>query len=334
MEYRFLGRTGVKISPLALGTANFASPTPEDEAAKIIDRAIDAGINLIDTGNTYANGESERFIGRALKKSGKREQVLISTKVHYPVGPGPNQRGNSRLHIIKACKDCLKRLQMDHIDLFQLHRHSDDSHTAETLGALTDLVRWGMVTYIGASTHPAWKVQEAIMYSELKGYERFVSEQPPYNLLDRRIENELVPMCLANGLSIFPWSPMAMGILCGRYDSMDFPKDSRAALRGGIYAERVTPRGIVVGKQFVELAKEKGLTPSQLALLWVKDQKGITAPLIGPRSVAQLEEFLPVIEMTLDKKTRKACDELVPPGSAVANFHNTATWMKMKIAKT
>jgi aryl-alcohol dehydrogenase-like predicted oxidoreductase len=334
VKYRILGRTGVRISTLALGTSNFADPTSEEEAANIIDRAIDAGINLIDTGNNYADGESERIIGRALKKSGKREQVLISTKVHYPVGPGPNDSGNSRLHLIKACRDCLKRLQTDNIDLFQLHRHSENTEIDETLRALTDLVRWGMVTYIGASTHPAWKVQEAIMVSELKGYERFVSEQPPYNLLDRRIENELIPMCQANGLGIFPWSPMAMGILSGRYASMDFPKDSRAALRGGIYAERVTPLGIEVGKQFIELAKEKDLTPSQLALLWVKDQPGITAPLIGPRTLEQLEEFLPVVDMSLDYKTRKACDELVPPGSAVANFHNSTTWMKMRVSRT
>ena len=332
MRYRFLGRTGVKISPLGLGTSNFADPTPEDEAVKIIDRAIDAGINLIDTGNTYANGECESIIGRALQKSGKREQVLLSTKVHYPVGPGPNDRGNSRLHLIKACKDCLERLQVETIDLFQLHRHSNESSVDETLRALNDLVRWGMVNYIGSSTHPAWKVQEAIMVSEINGYERFVSEQPPYNLLDRRIENELVPMCQANGLSIFPWSPMAMGVLCGRYKSMSFPSDSRAALRGGIYAERVTARGIEVGNKFVALAMEKGLTPSQLAILWVKDQPGITAPLIGPRTLDQLEELLPVLEMSLDNETRKACDELVPPGSVVANFHNSAPWMKMRVA--
>jgi aryl-alcohol dehydrogenase-like predicted oxidoreductase len=331
VEYRYLGRTGVKISPLALGSANFADPTPEEEAAQIIDRAIDAGINLIDSGNTYANGESERIIGRALLKNGNRDQVLLSTKVHYPVGPGPNDSGNSRLHLTRACRDCLKRLQTDHIDLFQLHRHSNDTHIEETLGALTDLVRRGMVNYVGSSTHPAWKIQEAIMYSELKGYVRLVSEQPPYNLLDRRIENETVPTCQTNGLGILPWSPMAMGILSGRYESMDFPRDSRASLRGGIYADRVTIRGIEVGKRFVVLAREKGLTPSQLAILWVKDQPGITAPLIGPRTLAQLEELLPVMDMRLDDQTRKACDELVPPGSVVANFHNSATWMKMRV---
>ena len=333
MEYRNLGRTGVKIAPLALGTDNFANPTPEDEAQRIIDRAIDAGINLIDSSNTYANGESERIIGRALQKNGKRDQVLLATKAHYPVGPGPNDRGNSRLHLIKACQDSLKRLQTDHIDLFQLHRNSPDIHVDETLSALTDLVRSGMVRYVGCSIHPAWKVREALMVSELKGYVRFVSEQPPYNLLDRRIENELVPMCQANGLGILPWSPMAMGILVGRYPSMDFPKDSRAALRGSIYADRVTPRGIEVGKQFVALAEKIGLTPSQLAVLWVKDQPGITAPLIGPRTLAQLEELLPVLEMSLDDETRQACDDLVPPGSVVANFHNSAMWMKMRIAK-
>jgi aryl-alcohol dehydrogenase-like predicted oxidoreductase len=317
---------------LALGSANFADPTPEDEAQRIIDRAIDAGIILIDSANTYANGESERIIGRALKKNGKREQVLLATKAYYPVGPGPNDSGNSRLHLIKACKDSLKRLQTDCIDLFQLHRPSPDIPVDETLGALTALVNWGLVRYVGSSTHPAWKVQEALMASELKGYVRFVSEQPPYNLLDRHIENELVPMCQANGLGILPWSPMAMGILAGRYTSMDFPKDSRAALRGGIYADRVTPRGIEVGKQFIALAEEKGLTPSQLAILWVKDQPGITAPLIGPRTLAQLEELIPVLEMSLDDETRRACDELVLPGSIVANFHNSATWMKMRTA--
>ena len=333
MDYRILGRTGVKVAPLALGTDNFANPTPEEEATRIMDRALDAGINLIDSANSYSGGESERIIGRYLNKSGRRDQVILSTKAHYPVGPGPNDQGNSRLHLIKACKDSLIRLQTDHIDLYQLHRNSPDIPTVETLGALTDLVRWGQVRYVGCSTHPAWKVQEALMVSEMKGYARFVSEQSPYNLLDRRIENELIPMCQANGLGILAWSPMAMGLLAGRYTSLDFPKNSRAALRGGIYADRVTPRGIEVGRRFVELAKDRGLTAAQLAVLWVKDQIGVTAPIIGPRTVTQLEELLPVLEMSLDVETRRACDELVPPGSAVANFHNSALWMKMQIPR-
>jgi len=332
MEYRLLGRTGVKIAPLCLGSDNFANPTPEAESIAMIERAIDAGINLIDTSNSYAKGESERIIGRALAASGRRDQVLVATKAHYPTGPGPNDCGNSRLHLMKACEESLKRLQVDCIDLFQLHRPSFELPIEETMCALTDLVRQGKVRYVGCSTTPAWKAMESIMASELKGYVRFVSEQPPYNLLDRRIENEMVPFCQEYQLGLFPWSPLAMGILAGRYADADkTPKASRAALRGGIYAERVTARGIEVGSRFVQLAKDRGISPAQLAVLWVKDQPGITAPLIGPRTLEQLEHFLPVMEMQLDDQTRAACDALVPPGSAVADFHNSAPWMKMQV---
>jgi aryl-alcohol dehydrogenase-like predicted oxidoreductase len=333
MEYRVLGRTGVKVSPLCLGGDNFLNPTSEEESVRLIQRALDGGINFIDTSNSYMQGESERIIGAALKASGRRQQTIIATKVHYPVGPGPNDRGNSRLHIIRACEDSLRRLGTDTVDLYQTHRPDFGIPLEETLGALTDLVRAGKVRYIGSSTAPAWHVMEALMISELRGLARFVSEQPPYNLLDRRIENELVPLCQRHGLGIISWSPMAMGILAGRYtDAGNPPPDSRAARRGGIYAERVTQRGIEVGKRFVRLAREHGLDAAQLAILWVKDQPGVTAPIIGPRTVAQLENLLPVLEMSLNQELRAACDALVPPGSVVANFHNSAPWMKMRLA--
>jgi aryl-alcohol dehydrogenase-like predicted oxidoreductase len=278
------------------------------------------------------HGESERIIGQALKSGGRRQQTVVATKVHYPVGPGPNDRGNSRLHIMRACEDSLRRLGTDYIDLYQTHRPAFDVPLDETLGALTDLVHQGKVRYIGSSTAPAWHVLEALWVSERRGLARFVSEQPPYNLLDRRIENELVPVCQRHGLGIIAWSPMAMGILAGRYRDADRPPpDSRAARRGGIYAERVTVRGIVVGDQFVQLARQHGIDPAQLAILWVKDQPGITAPIIGPRTLAQLENLLPVLQMSLSPELRAACDALVPPGSAVANFHNTAPWMKMRL---
>ncbi len=332
MDYRILGRTGVKVSPFCLGSANFADPTPEHESIRIIDRALEAGINVIDSGNTYADGESERIVGKALKRNGQRHQVILSTKMHYPIGHGPNDSGNSRLHILRACDTALRHLQTDYIDLFQMHRPSPEIPIDETLGALTDLVRQGKVLYIGCSTHPAWQVMEAIMVSELKGYARYISEQPPYNLLDRRIENELIPLCQRYGLAIMPWSPMAMGILAGRYaDAAAYPTDSRAALRGGIYAERITAKGIEVGNTFVKLAAETGLSPAQLANLWVKDQPGITAPIIGPRTLQQLEEMLPVMEMVLTDDVRAACDQMVPPGSTVANFFNSAAWMRMQI---
>ncbi|MGA8541364.1 MAG: aldo/keto reductase [Terriglobales bacterium] len=332
MNYRTLGRTGVWISPLCLGTDNFGNPTPEAESIAIINRALEAGINLIDTSNSYAEGECERIIGRALELNGQRQQVILATKAYYSTGPGPNDQGNSRLHLIRACEDSLTRLKTDHIDLYQLHRPSFDVPVDETLGALTDLVRQGKVRYIGSSTAPAWKLMESLMVSEAKGYARFVSEQPPYNLLDRRIENELLPLCRAYGIGILAWSPLAMGLLAGRYqEDSARPADSRASLRGGIYAERVTDRAIRIGNKFVKLAKSFGMSPSQMAMTWVKDQPGITAPLIGPRTLEQLDHLLPVLEMQLTEAMKVACDELVPPGSAVANFHNTSGWMKTRL---
>jgi aryl-alcohol dehydrogenase-like predicted oxidoreductase len=333
MEYRTLGRSGLKVSPLCLGTDNFANPTPEDECVRMIDAALEAGINFIDTANVYVGGECERIIGRALAQNKRRQEVVLATKVFYPTGPCPNDQGGSRRHILQACDDSLRRLQTDHIDLYQTHRPSFDCPIEETLEAMTDLVRKGKVLYIGSTTSPAWKVLEAVLVSEMKGYARFISEQSPYNLLDRRIENELVPMCREHELGILPWAVLGMGVLAGRYlEAKSFPKDSRAALRGGIYAERVTTRGVEVGQQFIRIAKEHDIPPARLAVLWAKDQPGITAPLIGPRSVEQLMHLVPVMEMRLDDAIRKKCDGLVPPGSAAADFHNSAPWMKMKLA--
>jgi aryl-alcohol dehydrogenase-like predicted oxidoreductase len=332
MDYRVLGRTGVKIAPIALGTANFADPTPEAEAIRMIERALDAGINLIDTGDSYAQGESEQIIGRMLTVTGRRHDVVLATKTYFTTGPGPNDGGGSRLRIVRACEESLRRLNTDYIDLYQIHRPDPLTAVEETLGALTDLVRQGKIRYVGCSTHPAWKVMEALMISELKGLVRYSSEQPPYNLLDRRIENELIPLCQAYGLGVLPWSPMAMGILAGHYRSGGFPANSRAALRGGIYADRVTPRAVEIGTAFVRLAERVDIPPAQLALLWVKDQPGVTAPIAGPRTLDQLEHLLPVLEMQLSSEVRAACDDLVPPGSAVANFHNSAAWMRMQIS--
>jgi len=332
MEYRSLGRSGLKVSPLALGTDNFANPTSEANAVRMLEATLDAGINLIDTSNSYAGGEAEAIIGRALAKSGRRDAAVVSSKVHFPTGPGPNEGGNSRLHILHACEQSLKRLRTDRIDLYQLHRPSPDVPIEETLDALTDLVRQGKVRYIGCSTFPAWQVMEALMTSELKHYASFVSEQPPYNLLDRRIENELLPMCQSRGLGVICWAPLAMGILAGRYSSAaEVPAESRAALRGGVYAQRVTDHGVDVGDRFVALAEAHGIDAAQLAVLWAKDQPGITAPIVGPRTLGQLENLLPVCEMALNDELRQACDELVPPGTAVVDFHNSAPWMKAKI---
>ena len=332
IEYRRLGRTGALVAPLALGTDNILNPTPEDESIRMILAAIDGGINLIDTANSYKQGESERVIGKALYDSARRDEVIIATKVHYPVGNGPNDKGNSRVHIIRACEDSLRRLQTDHIDLYQLHRPDFGVPIDETLAALTDLVRAGKVRYVGSSTAPAWKVLEGVLTAELKGYVGFVTDQPPYNLLDRRVENELVPMCQAYGLGLLPWSPLAMGILGGRYADDDIRVEgSRAASRGGIYAERVSQEAVVAGNRFVHAARAAGHDAAQLAITWVKDQPAVVAPLIGPRTVQQLQHMLPVLEMHLDAEMAAMCDGICPPGSAIADFHNSAPWMKMQL---
>ena len=333
MQYRSLGRTGVMVSPLCLGAMNFGGPTNEAESELILDRALDAGINFVDTANVYNAGESERILGRAFQKNGRRDQVILATKVFSKVGDGPNDSGASRYHILRACEDSLRRLQTDHIDLFQLHRPSATIPQDETLRAFDDLVRSGKVRYIGASTHPAWKVMEALSICEKLGLVRYVCEQPPYNLLDRRIENELVPLCQQYGLAIIPWSPLAMGLLAGRYPADgSAPEGSRAARAGtGAVTERVTPRATAVAWKVADLAKARGLTAGQFSLLWCKDQPAVTSPIIGPRTLAHLEEFIPVMEMSLSAEDRAACDALVHPGNAVADFFNSNDWMKARV---
>ena len=331
MPYRLLGRTGVRVSPLCLGTLNFGGPTPDEDAIRIVDAAIGAGINFIDTANVYHGGRSEEAVGKAL--AGRRHRVVLATKVHGRMGDGPHDQGLSRLHIMRACEESLRRLNTDYIDLYQVHRPCPEIPIEETLGALTDLVRAGKVRYIGCSTHPAWMVVDALAASERLGLARYVSEQPPYNLLDRRIENELLPMAARHGLAILPWAPLAQGVLAGRYPTADaLPADSRAVRQpDSIYSRRVTPRGIEAGRAFAALAGEYGLPPGQLALLWCKDQPGVTSPIVGPRTLEQFVDLLPVLEMSLTDGQRAACDAINPPGTAIVDFHNTAGWSKTVI---
>ncbi len=333
MAYRSLGRTGVQVSTLCLGAMNFGQPTPEDESLRIIDAALDGGINFIDTANVYNAGESERIVGRALQQNGRRDEVVLATKVHGDMGPGPNERGNTRYHIMKACEDSLRRLQTDHIDLYQVHRPSVEIPQDETLRALDDLVRSGKVRYIGCSTHPAWMVMEALSTSERLGITRYISEQPPYNLLDRRIENELVPLAQRYGLALLPWSPLAGGVLAGRYtDAAAAPQGSRLDRMGrdSAFGQRVTRRAIEVARGVAEVARERGLTVSQMALLWCKDQPAITSPIIGPRTMEQLQDALGVLDLSLGDDAARL-DALNAPGNAVSDFHNSNPWMKARI---
>jgi aryl-alcohol dehydrogenase-like predicted oxidoreductase len=334
VEYRSIGQSGLTASSLCLGCGNYGDMTSEATARQLMQAALDGGITIFDTADSYARGESERILGRFLTETRQRDRVLILTKAYYPSGDGIDDRGLSAAHVTRACENSLRRLQTDHVDLYIMHR-SDSMVTPieETLGALTDLVRQGKVRHIGCSTHPAWHVMEALSVSEKLGLARYVVESPPYNLLDRRIENELVPLCQKYGLGIIPWSPLAMGMLSGRYPKdASFPADSRAAQNPqGIYAARISRRGARVGWHVMDLAREYGLTASQLSLLWIKDQPGVTCPIIGPRNLDQLTEMLAIADAHADERLRTAFDALVPPGMAVANFHNTSGWMKAQI---
>ena len=328
MEYRRLGRSGLKIYSLVLGTMNFGNPTSKEESFKIIDRAIEAGINLFDCANVYAEGESERILGEAFARNGKRKHIFITSKVFMRTGPGPNDAGNSKHHIIESCEASLKRLRTNHIDIYFLHRTDFDIPQEESLAALDLLVRQGKVRYVGCSTHPAWRIVEAFWISDRYHYPKFICEQPPYNLLDRRIENEIVPMCQAYDLGLITWSPLAQGVLAGRYtDPSNLPEGSRGTQKR-IYAERITQKGIEVSLKLEERAKGKGCTVAQLAVAWILNQPGITGAIIGPRTLGQLEDLLLSADIILDEPDLKFCDALVPPGTYVSNHFNTSNWMR------
>lgn len=328
MNYRRLGRSGLKISSLALGTLNFGNPTPKEEAIKIIDRAIDEGINLIDSADVYSDGESEGILGEALGRDGKRKKVFITSKVFMRTGPGPNDEGNSKHHIIESCEESLKRLKTDYIDIYFLHRTDFDIPQEESLAALDLLVKQGKVRYIGSSTHPAWRILEALWISDRCHYSKFVCEQSPYNLLDRRIENELIPMCQTFDLGLLTWSPLAQGILACRYKNpKNLPEGSRGKLKD-VYAERITQKGIDVSFELAKRATEKGYLVSQFAIAWILQQPAVTGVILGPRTLEQFEELLPSLEIQLDQSDLEFCNKLVPPGGFVSNHFNTSLWMK------
>lgn len=322
-DYRLLGRTGVKISPLTLGCMMFGRRTEFDESIKIIDRAIDAGINILDTANAYTRGRSEEFTGEALKRNGKRRQIFLCTKVHMTMDDvDPNQQGNSRRHIIEQCEASLKRLQTDYIDLYQIHRPQPHTAIDETLRALDDLVRSGKVRYIGTTTFAAWQVVEALWASKELGLNRFISEQPPYNLLDRRIERELIPVAQTFGLGVIPWSPIGGGLLTGKYRRAEpVPAGSRYADPGPIQARRFTEASFNVIEPLEALAKEKGVPLSQLATAWVVQQPGITSPIIGPRTVEQLEDAIKSLDVEFIAEDFQRINEIIPPGTHVAPFY-------------
>jgi aryl-alcohol dehydrogenase-like predicted oxidoreductase len=303
----------------------FGGRTEPEDSYDIIDRAMDAGINFLDTANVYSRGRSEEVTGEALVRNGKRQKIVLATKVHGRMDDeDPNAWGNARRHIIEQCEASLKRLQTDYIDLYQIHRPQSEIPIDETLRALDDLIRAGKVRYVGTSTFAAWQLVESLWVAKELGLNRFVCEQPPYNLLDRRIERELLPMAQTYGFGIIPWSPLAGGLLTGKYRrNQDTPEDARYAdTEGRPWMERRLTEGVYDAVEMLEpIAKSKGCTLSQLVLAWVAQRPGVTSPIIGPRTMAQLEDNLGALDISFTEEELQKIDELIPPGSTLAPFY-------------
>jgi aryl-alcohol dehydrogenase-like predicted oxidoreductase len=324
MEYRILGRTGVEVSCLALGCMNFGGKTNESDSFAIIDRALADGINFLDTSNSYNHFQSEVVTGNALARDNKRQQVVLATKFSIPLGKGPNMGGASRRFIIEQCEQSLRRLRTDHIDLYQIHRPHPKIPIDETLRALDDLVRSGKVRYLGTSTFAAWQIVEALWVSEKYLLNRFISEQPPYSIVERRAERELIPMAQTYGTAIIPWSPLAAGLLTGKYGrNKTAPEDSRYLTWPGAPLEKarwVEPLYDAL-EQLEPMAAEKGCTLSQLALAWCLHQPGVTSPIVGPRTLEQYLDNLGALTVDISADDRKRIDRIVQRGSVIVPYY-------------
>jgi aryl-alcohol dehydrogenase-like predicted oxidoreductase len=314
MKMRTLGRTGIKVSPYCLGAMMFgALGNPDhDDSIRIIHKALDSGINFVDTADVYSRGESEEIVGKALKN--RRDDVVLATKVHGGMGDDPNQAGNSRRWIIAEVENSLRRLQTDHIDLYQIHRPSPDTDVEETLSALTDLVRSGKVRAIGSSTFPASEIVEAQWTAQRRGYERFRTEQPPYSIVNRGIEREVLPACERYGMGTLVWSPLAMGLLTGRYRKGQQTDSPRMNFAPG----RLThERKLDAVEELLPLAEKAGLPLTHLAMAFAVAHPGVTSAIVGPRTMEHLDDLLAGAEVTLDDEVLDRIDEIVPPGTDV-----------------
>jgi len=318
VERRYLGRTGVSVSPLCLGAMMFGAwGNPDhDESIRIIHRALDAGINFIDTADVYSRGESEEIVGRAL--AGRRDDVVLATKVHGAMGDDPNERGNSRRWIVRECDASLRRLQTDWIDLYQIHRWDRQTDHDETLAALTDLVRAGKVRYFGSSTYPPSEIVAAQWVAERRGRERFVCEQPPYSILVRGVEAEVLPVCQEIGMGVISWSPLAGGWLTGRWRQGQEPPTSTRAERLPMRYDLSRPanqRKLEATEALAQLAEEAGMSLIHLAIAFVLEHPAVTAAIVGPRTMEQLESQLGAAELRLDPELLDRIDAIVPPGT-------------------
>jgi len=315
MQYRALGRTGIKVSPYCLGAMMFGAGGNADHAdsVRIIHKALEAGINFIDTADRYSRGESEEIVGKALK--GRRDNIVLATKVNGAMGDDPNQQGNSRRWIIREVEASLRRLQTDYIDLYQIHRPAADTDIEETLSALTDLMRAGKVRAIGSSTFPASEIVEAQWVAERRGLARFRTEQPSYSILSRGIEREVLPVCQRYGLGVMVWSPLAKGMLTGRYrKDQPLPNSVRAKY---LPRQMSDARQLDAVEQLIQVAQAAGLSLTHMALAFVMAHPGVTSAIIGPRTMEHLDDLLAGSGAVLTDEILDRIDQIVPPGTDV-----------------
>jgi aryl-alcohol dehydrogenase-like predicted oxidoreductase len=327
MEYRTLGSTGVKVSVHCLGTMMFGpwGNPDHDDSVRIIHKALDSGINFIDTADVYSQGESEEIVGKALE--GRRDEVFLATKVHGQMGKNPMDQGNSRFWIMKEVENSLRRLGTDHIDLYQIHRPEEQTADEETLSALTDLVRQGKVRYFGSSTYPGWRIVEAQWAADSSGLERFVVEQPPYSILVRHIEQDVLPVAQRYNMGVIVWSPLAGGWLSGKYrKDQEVPKDSRATrvkawgednpvYRRFDMTRPNNQRKLDVVEELILIAEKAGMSLTHMANAFVLMHPAVTSSIIGPRTMEQLDDLLAGADIRLDDEILDAIDEVVPPGT-------------------
>ncbi len=319
MHYLNLGRSGLKVSRICLGTMTYGSPAwrpwvlGEDQARPFIQRALELGINFFDTADMYSRGASEEVLGRALKDFTRRDQVVLATKVFYPAGGGPNDGGLSRKHVMDAIDASLSRLGVEYIDLYQIHRWDPTTPIDETLEALHDVVRHGKARYIGASSMFAWQFAKALYLADLRGWTRFVSMQNHYNLVYREEEREMMPLCRAEGIGVIPWSPLARGFLAGNRSRDRGGATSRAQTDEFAHQLYYADADFHIVDRVVEVAERRGVAPAQVALAWLLQQPGVTAPIVGASKPEHLEQAVAALDLRLDEADSRYLEELYTP---------------------
>ncbi len=318
MQYTSLGRSGLKVSRICLGMMTYGTPKwrpwvlDEEASRPFVKRALELGINFFDTADMYSDGVSEEVLGRAIRDFARREEVVIATKVFYPMGPGVNDRGLSRKHILDAIDASLTRLAMDYVDLYQIHRYDPETPIEETLEALTDVVRAGKARYIGASSMFAWQFAQALVISDRRGFARFVSMQNHYNLAYREEEREMLPLCRAEGIGVIPWSPLARGLLAGKRRAGQAGDTTRA--KSDAYSSQLyEDADLVVAGRVVETARRQGVPAARIALAWLLARPGVTAPIVGATRIEHLEDAIASLEISLSEEETRFLEEPYRP---------------------